>query len=122
MSTPAPNSPEFAALAAAMRIIMLEERTIEANLVSHYDLWKIEEEPEAPTMTLDEFMKHCISEITKLAAESTAAKLDNPDDAAKIPTIFFRIEQRLLSEWAAAHEEHFGTGETERQWKPDQTH
>ncbi len=45
---PTPNSPEFTTLDIGLQRIILEERALEAGLVSHYDLWKIKSEPEEP--------------------------------------------------------------------------
>lgn len=56
-------------------------------------------------MTLDEFMKSQLSALVVLAAEQTAAAINDPDQLCSIPLAFFRIEQSLLAAWERAYNE-----------------
>lgn len=48
MNQPAPNSPEFARLAAGEQRNILEDRAIKAGVISYVDLFAQVDEPEEP--------------------------------------------------------------------------
>lgn len=56
------------------------------------------------TMNLNEFVRTQINQMLVAAAETTAAMTDNPDDAASVPLVFFRIEEKLLATWQTEYE------------------
>lgn len=55
-------------------------------------------------MNLDDFIQTRINQMIVAAAETTAAMTNNPDDAASVPLVFFRIEEKLLATWQTEYE------------------